>query len=142
MKDPISKLRSATRRAKSDVANKLVSMCLHELSRRVSQRWPVRVDSDEYENLVRERFNNRCPYCSRELTIPDSVVEHLDGMNRTALVALHTAALAGIGRAFGQTVQNEDCDWARTCGGFAYFGVHFQNLDRLSRPSSRRSPHC
>jgi hypothetical protein len=37
MKDPISKLRSATRRAKSDVANKLVSMCLHEMSRRISQ---------------------------------------------------------------------------------------------------------
>lgn len=82
MKDPISKLRSATRRAKSDVANKLVSMCLHELSRRISQSWPIRVDSEEYEDLVRERFGNRCPYCSCELTIPDSVVEHLDGMNR------------------------------------------------------------
>ena len=38
MKDSTSQLRSATRRAKSDVANKLVSMCLHELSRRISQR--------------------------------------------------------------------------------------------------------
>ncbi len=82
VKDPISKLRSATRRAKSDVANKLVSMCLHELSRRISQNWPIRVDSEGYEALVRERFKNRCPYCSRELTDPDSVVEHLDGMNR------------------------------------------------------------
>jgi hypothetical protein len=82
VKDPISKLRSATRRAKSDVANKLVSMCLHELSRRISQNWPIRVDSEEYEALVRERFRNRCPYCSRELTDLDSVVEHLDGMNR------------------------------------------------------------
>jgi hypothetical protein len=82
MKDPISKLRSATRRAKSDVANKLVSMCLHELSRRISHDWPIRVDSEEYENVVRERFGNRCPYCTRELTNSDSVVEHLDGMNR------------------------------------------------------------
>lgn len=82
MKDPISKLRSATRRAKSDVANKLVSMCLHELSRRISQNWPVRVDGEEYERLVRQRFNNQCPYCSCDLTETNSVIEHLDGMNR------------------------------------------------------------
>ena len=82
MKDPISKLRSATRRAKSDVANKLISMCLHEMSRRISKSWQIKVDSEEYEKLVRERFNNRCPYCSCELTDPNSVIEHLDGMNR------------------------------------------------------------
>jgi len=82
VKDPISKLRTATRRAKSDVANKLVSMCLHEMSRRISQNWPLKVDSEEYERLVRERFNNQCPYCSRDLTISESVIEHLDGMNR------------------------------------------------------------
>jgi hypothetical protein len=82
VKDSISKLRTATRRAKSDVANKLVSMCLHEMSRRISQNWAVKVDGEEYERLVRERFNNQCPYCSCDLTIPDSVIEHLDGMNR------------------------------------------------------------
>lgn len=82
MKDRMHKLRSATRRAKSDVANKLISMFLHELSRRISQDWPVKVDGDEYENLVRERFSNRCPYCSCDLTNTESVVEHLDGMNR------------------------------------------------------------
>jgi hypothetical protein len=82
VKDPISKLRSATRRAKSDVANKLISMCLHEMSRRISQGWKIKVDSKEYESLVRERFGNRCPYCSCELTNADSVIEHLDGMNR------------------------------------------------------------
>jgi len=82
LNDPISKLRSATRRAKSDVANKLVSMCLHELSRRISQDWPLKVDGEEYGKLVRERFNNQCPYCSRDLTITESVIEHLDGMNR------------------------------------------------------------
>jgi hypothetical protein len=80
--DPISKLRSATRRAKSDVANKLVSMCLHELSRRISQDWPVKVDGEDYGRLVRERFSNRCPYCSCDLTDTNSVIEHLDGMNR------------------------------------------------------------
>jgi hypothetical protein len=80
--DPIYKLRSATRRAKSDVANKLISMCLHELSRRISQSWPIKVDGEEYERLVRERFNNQCPYCSCDLTNAESVIEHLDGMNR------------------------------------------------------------
>lgn len=82
MKDPTFQLRSATRRAKSDVANKLVSMFLHELSRRISQKWPIRADGEEYEALVRKTFNNRCPYCSRELADTISVIEHLDGMNR------------------------------------------------------------
>jgi hypothetical protein len=82
VKDAASQLRSATRRAKSDVANKLVSMFLHELSRRISQDWPVKVDSGQYEDLVRARFHNRCPYCSRELANGASVIEHLDGMNR------------------------------------------------------------
>jgi len=80
--DPISKLRTATLRAKSDVANKLVSMCLHEMSRRISQNWPLKGGSEEYERFVRERFSNQCPYCSRDLTISESVIEHLDGMNR------------------------------------------------------------
>jgi hypothetical protein len=82
LKDPISKLRSATRRAKSDVANKLISMCLHEMSRRLSQSWPIKVDGEEYGRLVRERFGSQCPYCSRDLTDPESIIEHLDGMNR------------------------------------------------------------
>jgi hypothetical protein len=82
VKDPTSQLRSATRRAKSDVANKLVSMFLHELSRRISQKWPIRVDGEEYEELVRRTFNNRCPYCFRDLADTVSVIEHLDGMNR------------------------------------------------------------
>lgn len=82
MKDSISKLRSATRRAKSDVANKLISMCLHEMSRRISQTWQIKVDGEAYEGMVRERFGNRCPYCTCELSELNSVIEHLDGMNR------------------------------------------------------------
>jgi hypothetical protein len=82
MTDPVSKLRSATRRAKSDVANKLVSMCLHELSRKISQNWRMTVDGEEYETLVRAGFDNLCPYCSATLTTTESVIEHLDGMNR------------------------------------------------------------
>jgi predicted transcriptional regulator len=82
MSDASSQLRSATRRAKSDVANKLVSMFLHELSRKISQNWEIRIGSEKYEEIVRQWFQNRCPYCSRDLTINDAVIEHLDGMNR------------------------------------------------------------
>jgi hypothetical protein len=82
MSDPTSQLRSATRRAKSDVANKLVSMFLHELSRRICREWPIRVDGEEYEQLVRRLFNNCCPYCLRDLAETVTVIEHLDGMNR------------------------------------------------------------
>jgi hypothetical protein len=88
MKDPTSQLRSATRRAKSDVANKLVSMFLHELSRRISRTWRMTADSEEYERIVRERFENRCPYCSCDLANTVTVIEHLDGMNRLR-VGLH-----------------------------------------------------
>jgi hypothetical protein len=88
MKDACYQLRTATRRAKSDVANKLVSMFLHELSRRISQRWAIRVDGEEYEKLVRTAFCNRCPYCSVDLSTTVPVIEHLDGMNRFR-VGLH-----------------------------------------------------
>ena len=90
MKDPTSQLRSATRRAKSDVANKIVSMFLHELSRRVAESWRFRIDGEEYEKLVREWFGNKCPYCCRPLADGQSVIEHLDGMNRYR-AGLHVA---------------------------------------------------
>jgi hypothetical protein len=89
VKDPTTQLRTATKRAKSDVANKLISMFLHELSRRISENWPTKVESEAYEALVRERFNNQCPYCSQNLAETVSVIEHLDGMNRYR-AGLHT----------------------------------------------------
>lgn len=82
MREPASQLRAATRRAKSDVANKLVSMFLHELSRRISKDWEIRVDGEAYQSLVRQWFENRCPYCLRDLADTQPVIEHLDGMNR------------------------------------------------------------
>lgn len=82
MKDATSQIRSATRRAKSDVANKLISMFLHELSRTISSNWPIKVDTEEYGQLVRVAFENRCPYCLRGLVALESVIEHPDGMNR------------------------------------------------------------
>ena len=88
MSDPSSQLRSATRRAKSDVANKLISMFLHELSRKISQSWEIRIDSEKYGELVRKCFGNCCPYCGCVLGITPCVIEHLDGMNRYR-VGLH-----------------------------------------------------
>jgi hypothetical protein len=64
------------------VANKLISMFLHELSRSVSRTCNLKVNSKEYVQMVRESFSNLCPYCSRSLTLDNSIVEHLDGMNR------------------------------------------------------------
>ena len=82
MNDSTTRLRSATRRAKSDVANKLISMCLHTLSRMLLQKEKVRIDDEEYINAVRTTFSNLCPYCSRTLDGREFVVEHLDGLNR------------------------------------------------------------
>lgn len=64
------------------MANKLVSMFLHELSRRVSQNWGLRVDGEEYGKLARQWFDNKCPYCLCALAGAGPVIEHLDGMNR------------------------------------------------------------
>lgn len=63
-------------------------MFLHELSRKVSAKMGVRVESEEYGALVRECFGNRCPYCRCDLDGTQCVVEHLDGMNRYR-VGLH-----------------------------------------------------
>ena len=82
MKDPISQLRSATRRAKSDVANKLISMFLHELSRKLCRDWQVRIENEAYAILVRGQFKEKCPYCCRDLGAANSIIEHMDGMNR------------------------------------------------------------
>jgi hypothetical protein len=57
-------------------------MFLHELSRIISEDWPIIADGEEYEGLVLTLFNNRCPYCSCNLADTTSVIEHLDGMNR------------------------------------------------------------
>jgi hypothetical protein len=57
-------------------------MFLHELSRRVSQNWGMRIDSAEYEGLVRGCFQNQCPYCSCDLAATIPVIEHLNGLNR------------------------------------------------------------
>ena len=46
--DPGWQLRTATRRAKSDVANKLVSMFLHMLSRKLCEAWQLKIEDESY----------------------------------------------------------------------------------------------
>src|ERR1039458_5762728 len=57
-------------------------MFLHELSRKVCREWGLRIEGEEYGELVRLRFGNCCPYCLRSLVDASPVIEHLDGMNR------------------------------------------------------------
>lgn len=75
-------LRRATSRAKSDVANKLVSMFLHEVSRKMSASLDVKVSDPQYTEAVVAAFSVSCCYCGMPLENQRAAVEHLDGMNR------------------------------------------------------------
>lgn len=81
-------LRKSTGRAKSDVANKLVSMLLHELSRKACQSGGMFVSDSRYALAVIESFGENCLYCGKTLEQDRSAVEHLNGMNRFQ-VGLH-----------------------------------------------------
>lgn len=81
-------LRRPTDRAKSDVANKLVAMILHGISRRVCDLYDLRVESPSYIEAVVSRFGDSCAYCEQPLDATRDVVEHLDAMNRHR-VGLH-----------------------------------------------------
>ncbi len=78
-------LRKATSRAKSDVANKLVSMFLHDLSRRICASLELSVTDARYAAAVEATFGSNCCYCSRPLEKDRASVEHLEGMNRFRL---------------------------------------------------------
>ena len=75
-------LRKATGRAKSDVANKLVSMFLHEVSRKICASLNLNISDPQYTNAVVAKFGENCCYCGRSLESDRAAVEHLDGMNR------------------------------------------------------------
>lgn len=77
-----SYLRKATLRAKSDVANKLVSMFLHEVSRRITSSFEFGVGDPRYANSVVAAFGVNCCYCGKPLENDRAAVEHPDGMNR------------------------------------------------------------
>ena len=82
-------LKNATGRAKSDVANKLVSMFLHEVSRKACIAGGLTVSDVKYRESVTQQFGNRCIYCDRALERDRVAVEHLEGMNRFR-AGLHT----------------------------------------------------
>lgn len=86
--DSAKALQRATGRAKSDVANKLVSMLLHEVSRKVCAAGGMAVSDSLYREAVLQAFGHSCLYCARDLEHDRSSVEHLDGMNRFR-VGLH-----------------------------------------------------
>ena len=135
MKDASSQIRTATRRAKSDVANKLISMFLHELSRIVAEDWRTKVDSEEYERLVRESFDNRCPYCLRILITPESVIEHLDGMNRYR-AGLHVPGNVLVAcRKCNSEKRRDDSLRVLSLAGFGWASF-------LSHDGSRCAPSC
>jgi len=75
-------LRKATGRAKSDVANKLVSMFLHEVSRKITAKIGLSVADPKYVQAVETEFGGHCCYCGRLLESDRAAVEHPDGMNR------------------------------------------------------------
>ncbi len=78
-------LKKATSRAKSDVANKLVSMFLHEVSRRLASELNLKVNDLAYANHVEQVFGTRCAFCGCVLEKDRMAVEHLEGMNRVRL---------------------------------------------------------
>lgn len=69
-------------RAKSDVANKLVGMFLHEVSRKITAKIGMGIRDSRYAQSVSESFGTGCLYCKRPLELDRAAVEHLDGMNR------------------------------------------------------------
>jgi hypothetical protein len=78
-------LQKATSRAKSDVANKLVSMFLHGLSRKICVLLGSSVSDVIYGAAVAATFGMECCYCRQPLEKDRASVEHLDGMNRFRL---------------------------------------------------------
>jgi hypothetical protein len=70
------------------VANKLVSMFLHEVSRKLCNKLDLSVSDPRYGAAVAAAFGTTCCYCGRSLEHDRAAVEHLDGMNRFR-VGLH-----------------------------------------------------
>src|SRR5579872_5792814 len=80
MSFPVSAcLRTATSRAKSDVANKLVSMFLHDLSRKICASLEISITDAQYAQAVEAAFGSNCCYCRQQLEKDRASVEHLEG---------------------------------------------------------------
>jgi hypothetical protein len=64
------------------VANKLVGMFLHEVSRKLTAQIGLNVADEKYVLAVEAEFGGHCCYCGRLLESDRAAVEHPDGMNR------------------------------------------------------------
>ena len=118
-------LRRSTRRSKSDVANKLVSMFLHEVSRRACAAGGMQVSDLAYSASVLAAFGRNCLYCGRELTIvAGPVVEHLNGMNRMS-VGLHVPGNVAMAcKACNNQKRNDDQKLTLAENGWESFLLH------------------
>jgi len=67
------------------VANKLVSMFRHDLSRKICASLELSVTDPRYTTAVEAAFGGNCCYCCRPLENDRTSVEHLEGMNRFRL---------------------------------------------------------
>lgn len=102
--DPLTRLRRRNQRQKSDVAQKLIAMCLHEVSASLVRERPyLRVEAPDYEASVRRAFGSGCAFCSEPLG-GDLHVEHLDAMNRVR---------AGLHVAGNVVLSCRRCNWAK-----------------------------
>lgn len=142
-------LRRSTSRAKSDVANKLVSMLLHEVSRQICSRLGMTVGRSVYPRLVADYFGSRCPYCRSELVVRNVAVEHLDGMNRlraglhipgNVIVACHECnhekrrddqlvELESQGSGWASFLKHDSVRCQATCKGCSYWALRMPDRD-------------
>lgn len=127
-------LRKSTGRAKSDVANKLVSMFLHDVSRKACAAGGMTVSDPRYTDSVVAAFGNGCLYCGTELAaslVP--VVEHLNGMNRVS-VGLHVPGNVAMAcKACNNQKRDDDQKLSLAENGWESF---------LSHDGSRCAPAC
>lgn len=123
--DVAAALRKSTARAKSDVANKLVSMFLHDVSRKACAAGGMTVFDPRYTDSVVAAFGHGCLYCGKELV--DSVVpvvEHLNGMNRVS-VGLHVPGNVAMAcRACNNHKRDDDQKLSLAENGWESFLLH------------------
>lgn len=132
--DVAAALRKSTGRAKSDVANKLVSMFLHDVSRKACAAGGMTVSDARYAESVVGAFGKSCLYCRREL-IPSAVpvVEHLNGMNRVS-VGLHVPGNVALAcKACNNQKRDDDQRLPLAVNGWESF---------LSHDGTRCAPGC
>lgn len=131
--DVAGALKKSTGRAKSDVANKLVSMFLHEVSRKACVAGGMTVSDSRYAESVIAAFGRNCLYCGRDLEPDRATVEHLNGMNRVS-VGLHVPGNVAMAcKSCNNAKRQDDQHLSLADNGWESF---------LSHDGSRCTPNC